>query len=42
VPKTVEQINHHLFIYTYKTNNIKNGVNDMTNDMVNDSEMCVT
>jgi len=38
VPKTVEQINDHLFINTYKSNNIKIGVNDMT---VNDSEMCV-
>jgi len=38
VPKKVEQINDHLFIYTYKSNNIKNGVNDM---MVNYSEMCV-
>jgi len=34
VPKKVEQINDHLFIYTDKSNNIKkNGVND--------SEMCV-
>jgi len=38
VPKKVEQINDHLFIDTYKSNNIKIGVNDMT---VNDSEMCV-
>jgi len=38
VPKTVEQINDHLFIDIYKSNNIKIGVNDMT---VNDSEMCV-
>jgi len=37
VPKQVEQINDHLFIDTYKSNNIKIGVNDMTND----SEMCV-
>jgi len=37
VPKKVEQINDHLFIDTYKSNNIKIGVNDMT---VNDSEMC--
>jgi len=36
VPKKVEQINDHLFIY--KSNNIKIGVNDMT---VNDSEMSV-
>jgi len=36
VPKKVEQINDHLFIDTYKSNNIKIGVNDMT---VNDSEM---
>jgi len=33
VPKEVEQIND-----TYKSNKIKDGVNDMT---VNDSEMCV-
>jgi len=38
VPKKVEQINDHLFIDTYKSNNIKIDVNDMT---VNDSEMCV-
>jgi len=38
VPKNVEQINDHLFIDTYKSNNIKIGVNDMT---VNDEEMCV-
>jgi len=38
VPKKVEQINDHLFTDTYKSNNIKIGVNDMT---VNDSEMCV-
>jgi len=39
VPKKVEQINDHLFIIdTYKSNNIKIGVNDMK---VNDSEMCV-
>jgi len=38
VPKKVEQINDQLFIDTYKSNNIKIGVNDMT---VNDSEMCV-
>jgi len=40
VPKKVEQINDHYsyFIDTYKSNNIKIGVNDMT---VNDSEMCV-
>jgi len=38
VPKKVEQITDHLFIDTYKSNNIKIGVNDMT---VNDSEMCV-
>jgi len=37
VPKKVEQINDYLFIETYKSNNIKIGVNDMT---VNDSEMC--
>jgi len=30
VPKKVEQINDHLFINTYKSNNIKIGVNDMT------------
>jgi len=28
VPKKVEQINDHLFIDTYKSNNIKIGVND--------------
>jgi len=38
VPKKVEQINDHLFIDTYKSNNIKIGVNDVT---VNYSEMCV-
>jgi len=38
VPKQIEQINDHLFIDTYKSNNIKIGVNDMT---VNDSEMSV-
>jgi len=38
VPKKVEQVNDHLFIDTYKSNNIKIGVNDM---MVNDSEMSV-
>jgi len=36
VPKKVEQIIDHLFIDTYRSNNI--GVNDRT---VNDSEMCV-
>jgi len=35
VPKKVEQINDHLFIDTYKANNIKIGVNFMTvNDRV--------
>jgi len=38
VPKNVEQINDHLFIDTYKSNNITIGVNYIT---VNDSEMCV-
>jgi len=38
VPKKVEQIYYHLFIDTYKSSNIKIGVNGMT---VNDSEMCV-
>jgi len=38
VPKKVEQINDHLFINTYKSNNIKIAVNYMT---VNDSEMCM-
>jgi len=38
VPEKVEQINDHLVIDTYKSNNITMGVNDMT---VNDSEMCV-
>jgi len=28
VPKKVEQVNDHLFIDTYKSNNIKIGVND--------------
>jgi len=36
VSTKVEQINYHLFIDTYKSNNIKIGVNDMT---VNDNEM---
>jgi len=36
VPKTVEQINDHLFIDTYKSNNIRR--DDMT---VNVSEMCM-
>jgi len=30
VPKKVEQINDHLFIDTYKSKNMKIGVNDMT------------
>jgi len=38
VPKKVEQINDHLFVDTYQSNNITIGVNDMT---VNDSEMSV-
>jgi len=39
VPKKVEQINDHLFIDTYKSNNIKIGVNDMTvNDSVRDEK----
>jgi len=38
VPKKVEQINDQFFIDTYKSNNIKIGVNEMT---VNDSQMCV-
>jgi len=38
VPKKVEQINDHFFIDTYKSNNIKIGVNDMT---MNDREMSV-
>jgi len=38
VPKKVEQINDHLVIDTYKSNNIKIGVNEMT---ANDSKMCV-
>jgi len=37
-PKKVEQINDHLLIDTYKSNNIKIGANDMT---VNDSEISV-
>jgi len=36
--KKVEQINDYLFIDTYKSNNIRIGVDDMT---VNDSEMSV-
>jgi len=38
VTKKVVKINDHSFIGTYKSNNIKIGVNDMT---VNDSELCV-
>jgi len=38
VRKKVEQINDYLFTDTYRSNNIKIGVNDMT---VNDSDMCV-
>jgi len=38
MPKKVEQINDLIFIDTYKSNNLKIGVNDLT---VNDSEMCV-
>jgi len=38
VPKKVDQINDHLITDTYKSNNIKIGVNDMT---VYDSEMSV-
>jgi len=34
-----EKINDHLFIDTYKSINIKIGLND--NMMVNDSELCV-
>jgi len=30
IPKKVEQVNDHLFIDTYKSNNMKIGVNDMT------------
>jgi len=37
MPKKFEQINDHLYIDTYMSNNIHIGVNDMT---VNDSEMC--
>jgi len=36
VPKNVEQLNDYLFIETYKSNNIKIGMNDMT---VNDNKM---
>jgi len=40
VPKKVDQINDHLFIDTYMSNNIKIGVNDMTaNDSENVCEM---
>jgi len=38
ISEKVEQINNYLFIDTYKSNNIKAGVKDMT---VNDSEMCI-
>jgi len=38
VPKKVEQINDHLFLDTYKSNNIKTGMHDKT---ANDSETCV-
>jgi len=38
IRKKLEQINDHLFIETYKSNNIKIVVNDMTE---NDNEMCV-
>jgi len=38
VPTKFQQINDHLFIDTYKSNDINIGVNDM---MVNDGEMCV-
>jgi len=38
VPKQIEQYNDYLFIDTYKSNNIKIGVNDMT---VNTSKMFV-
>jgi len=38
VPKKVEQFNDLLFTDTYKSNNIKIGVNDMT---VNDIKMSV-
>jgi len=38
VPKKVEEINDHLFIDTYKSNNINIGVNDLT---VNDSKISV-
>jgi len=37
MPKNFEQINDHLFIDTYKSNNVTIGVNDLT---VNDDEMC--
>jgi len=37
-PEKVEHINDCLFMDSYKSNNIKIGVKDMT---VNDSEMCV-
>jgi len=37
VPKKIEQISDHLFIDTYKSNNIKIGANDMT---MNYSKMC--
>jgi len=37
VPNKVELINDYLSIYTYKSNTIKDSVNERT---VNDSEMC--
>jgi len=36
VPKKVEQINDYLFMNTYKSNDIKRGMNEMR---VNDNEM---
>jgi len=38
VPKKLKKTNDFLFTETYKSNNIKIGVNDFT---VNDSELCV-
>jgi len=41
VPTKVEQINDHLFIDTYKSNNIHIGVSRVNDMTVNDSEICV-
>jgi len=36
MPKQIEQINHNLFVHTYKANKIKIGMNEMR---MNDSQM---